>query len=122
VEESPRGLEAPNHFFGRLFERGPHERVTAVTRGEDESLTDAPSFTVIDESETSKVHLQFDARRWVVDSNCRRGALRGAETLDTEPRQSALGHDDPVASEQDADLGNGEVLLDPGLDPGFFFH
>ena len=29
-------------------------------------------------------------------------------------------HDDAVAGEQNADLGNGEVLLDPGFDPGVF--
>ena len=94
--------------------------MTAETGGEDEPLTDPTAFAIGHEAEPPEVDLQFDPRRWVVHPDGGRGAFGRGESLDAEPREGAVGHLDAVALEQRADLGNGEVQVDPGLDPGPF--
>ena len=96
AEVAPGRLEAADHLFGGLGERGPHELVTAEDGREDEPLAHAPLVTVDHESEPTEVHLEFGPRWWVVDPD-RDRAPAGATSIDGEAGQRAGWDDDAVA-------------------------
>ena len=73
-------------------------------------MADPPALAVGDQPEASEVHLELSSRRRVGDSD-RDGAPPGPAALDTEAGQGARRDDHPLAGQQDADLGDGEIRV-----------
>ena len=114
AEVAPGRLEAPDHLLGGLEERRPDELVTAGARREDEPVADPPALPVGDQSEASEVDLELLSGRRVGDSDRDRPSPRPA-ALDTETSQGARRDHHPPAGQQDADLGDREVIFQPPL-------
>jgi hypothetical protein len=79
------------------------------------TVAHASSVSVRDEPEPSEVDLALAPRWRVVDANCRL-ASSSPTAFHREARQCAVGHIDAFASQQDADLHDGEAVVVPGLD------
>ena len=82
-------------------------------------MADPPALAVGDEPEASEVHLELSSGRRVGDPD-RHVVPSRPTALDTEAGQGARRDLHSLAGEQDADLGDGEVVLQPGLDPRLF--
>jgi hypothetical protein len=93
--------------------------VAAVTRREDQALADPTPIAVGKQPEASEVDLAFLSGRRIGHPN-RHGAPPGPAAIHGEAGQGAGRDDYPTAGEQDANLGDRQVLLQPLLDPLFF--
>ena len=119
AEIAPGGLEAFDDLFCGLEERRPDELVTAEASREDQPVADPPALAVGDESQSSEVDLELLSGRRVGDPDGDRPPP-GATALDTEAGQGARWNLHPTAGEQDADLGDGQVVFQPVLDALLF--
>jgi len=116
VKERPGSVETLNDVVGSLTVGEPHEHVATPHRHHDEGVHHATSIGVRIEqhSHATEVGLQLLTRFTVGDSHrvvAWLGELLGAESL-----QGATRNPHATSDEQVADLGDGEIVIDPLLD------